>query len=136
MTSYDHLHKAGSALHLARHFGSPETTLVEADRWIVPHPEADRTRARRPDLLVAFDVDPPAYKKNNGYIISEQGKPPDFVMEIASESTSDVDVGAKRTDYAALGIPEYWRFDETGEHHGTRRAGEPPGGRPVSAHSH
>ena len=30
----------------------------------------------------------------------------------------------KRTAYAGLGIPEYWRFDETGEFHGTRLAGD------------
>ena len=30
----------------------------------------------------------------------------------------------KRTAYAGLGIPEYWRFDETGESHGTRLAGD------------
>ena len=35
-----------------------------------------------------------------------------------------MDVGEKRVDYAALGIQEYWRFDETGEHHGTRLAGD------------
>ena len=30
----------------------------------------------------------------------------------------------KRTAYAGLGTPEYWRFDETGEFHGTRLAGD------------
>ena len=30
----------------------------------------------------------------------------------------------KRARYAALGIPEYWRFDQTGEFHGTRLAGD------------
>ena len=48
------------------------------------------------------------------------------MLEVASESTADVDVGAKRRDYAALGIPEYWRFDhtETGRYHGARLAGD------------
>ena len=45
-------------------------------------------------------------------------------MEIASRRTGRVDVTAKRDDYAALGIPEYWRFDETGEYHGSRLAGD------------
>ena len=84
----------------------------------------NRARARRPDLLIAFDVNPEDYRDSNGYIVSEQGKPPDFVMEVASVSTAEVDTGIKREDYAALGIPEYWRFDETGEHHGTRLAGD------------
>ena len=66
----------------------------------------------------------PPPKASNGYVISEQGKPPDFVLEVASESTANIDTGAKRDDYAALGIAEYWRFDETGEYHGARLAGD------------
>ena len=124
MTSYDKLHKTGNSRYLALHLGSPETTLVEAERWIVPDQSFNKSRARRPDLLIAFDVDPQAYTGSNGYVVSEQGKPPDFVLEVASESTAEVDVGDKRRDYAALGILEYWRFDETGEHHGARLAGE------------
>ena len=30
----------------------------------------------------------------------------------------------KRDYYARFGIPEYWRFDETGEYYGERLAGE------------
>ena len=57
-------------------------------------------------------------------MISEQGKPPDFVLEIASRGTWREDVGEKREVYVALGIPEYWRFDETGEYYGDRLVGE------------
>ena len=77
-----------------------------------------------PDLMIAFDVDPETYHLSNAYIISEQGKPPDFVLEVASRHTGDEDTGEKRRVYAALGIPEYWRFDETGEYHGVRLAGD------------
>ena len=126
MTQYDRLFKTGNSRYLAIHLGNPDTTLVEADRWIVSDPSFNKARARRPDLLVAFGVDPDAYELSNGYIVSEQGKPPDFVLEVASESTAEVDVGEKRRDYASLGIPEYWRFDETetGRYHGVRLAGE------------
>ena len=78
--------------------------------------------SRYPDLLVSFNADPEAYYRSNGYIISEQGKPPDFVLEIASPSTAHIDINEKWDDYAALGITEYWGFDETGEHHGARLA--------------
>ena len=88
--------------------------MVEAGRWVVLYPGFNKARARRPDLLVAFGVDPAAYGASNGYVVTEQGKPPDFVPEVASASTEEIDVGAKRRDYAALGIPECWRFDETG----------------------
>ena len=124
MTTYDHIAGNGNAHHLRQHFGSPDTTLVEAERFISPVPTTSMAGLRYPDLLIAFGVDPDAYRRHNGYIISEQGKPPDFVLEIASRSTADTDTGAKRHDYAALSIPEYWRFDATGEYHGTRLAGD------------
>ena len=47
-------------------------------------------------------------------------------MEIASRRTSETDVEDKPARYALLGIPEYWRFDETetGRHHGARLGGD------------
>ena len=124
VTAFDHIYERGNNHHLFMHFGKPDTTLVVADKWIVARPEFNKARARRPDLLIAFDVSPEDYRASNGYIVSEQGKPPDFIMEVASASTAEVDTGDKRRDYAALGIPEYWRFDETGQHHKTRLAGD------------
>ena len=97
MTAYDHVYKHASHTALALHFGNPETTLVEYDRWIIASPQDNRARARRPDLLIAFNVSPADYRASNGYIILEQGKPPDFVLEVASESTAEVDTGPKRT---------------------------------------
>lgn len=124
MTSFDHLTITGSAHYLALHLGNPETTLVSGDRYLALAPTRNLAGVRYPDLLVAFDVDPAAYKASNAYVILEQGKPPDLVMEIASPSTGRVDATDKRVDYAALGVREYWRFDETGEHHGARLAGD------------
>ena len=124
MTNFDHLTINGSAHYLLQHLGNPETTLVAGERYLVVRPTRSMAGSRYPDLLIAFDTDPVAYKESNGYIIDEQGKPPDFVLEIASRRTGRVDVEDKRNDYAALGIPEYWRFDETGDSHGTRLAGD------------
>ena len=45
-------------------------------------------------------------------------------MEIASRSSGDRDTIEKRLDYAALGLLEYRRFDETGRFHRTRLAGD------------
>ena len=45
-------------------------------------------------------------------------------MEVASPSTAENDTGVKRDEYAALGIPEYWRFDSTGDDYGERLVGE------------
>ena len=45
-------------------------------------------------------------------------------MEIASRRTGERDLEVKRPRYASLGIPEYWRFDETGEFHGSKLTGD------------
>ena len=124
MTSFDHLAATGNAHYLAIHLGNPETTLVAGEHYLALAPTRSLAGVRYPDLLVAFGVDPVAYKASNAYVISEQGKPPDLVLEIASRRTGRVDTREKREDYAALGIGEYWRFDETGEHHGARLAGD------------
>ncbi len=124
MTSFNHLNVTGSAHHLLQHLGNPDTTLVAGEHYVSPEPTRNMEGLRYPDLLVAFDVNPAAYYRSNAYVISEQGKPPDFVLEIASRSTGRADIRAKRDDYAALGISEYWRFDETGRYHGARLAGD------------
>ena len=124
MTNFNQLTRTGNAHYLAEHLGNPETTLVSGEHYISPVPVEDMTGVRYPDLFVAFGVDPAAYGSSNAYVISEQGKPPDFVLEIASRRTGGEDTGPKREAYAALGIGEYWRFDETGRYHGTRLAGE------------
>ena len=122
LTSFDYVYEPGSPLHLNRHFGRPESTLVKAEKWIVPY--LGHASYRVPDLMIAFDVDPDLYDEQNGYVISDQGKPPDFVLEVASRSTATIDIIDKRRDYAEFGIPEYWRFDHTGELHGARLAGD------------
>ena len=125
MTSFDSLHSLGNSHHIIRHLGNEDTTLVFTDKYISLDPFSGSTDLRRnPDLAVALNADRDAFLRSNGYIISEQGKPPDFVLEIASRSTARIDVGQKRDDYALMGIPEYWRFDETGEFHGARLAGD------------
>ena len=124
MTSYSHLAKTGNAHYLTLHLGNPETTIVEGEKRLWPTPDSPVSGRLVPDLLIAFGADSEEFKRNNGYIISQQGKPPDFILEIASPSTGSRDVNWKRTGYANMGVREYWRFDETGQFHGTRLAGD------------
>ncbi|MXZ23485.1 MAG: Uma2 family endonuclease [Caldilineaceae bacterium SB0665_bin_21] len=115
---------SGVSYFLSWHFGTPETTVMNGKVYIAPHSLSEIKGLRAPDMLIAFNADPDACARRNAYVISEQGKPPDFVMEVASPSTGRIDVRDKPADYAALGIPEYWRFDETGESYGARLAGD------------
>jgi Uma2 family endonuclease len=66
-----------------------------------------------PDVLVVFGVED--YPRDSYIVWREDGKTPDFVMEVASPSTYTNDMTEKRNIYAALGVAEYWRFDPTGK---------------------
>ena len=105
---------------------------------IVYYDPANHNRRVQPDVYIAFGVDVDAIRRRNGYVIWEVGKPPDFVLEVASESTAGNDTGWKRDLYARLGVQEYWRFDTTGgDLYGTGLVGEYLEGteyRPVNTH--
>ena len=119
-----HLDQAAHQAILRRHLGSGDTTIVLSEipvRWSPGQTEGHRI----PDLLIAFDVDFNLAVVQMGYSIRDQVKPPDFVLEIASPSTGRRDYTRKRNDYAAFGIPEYWRFDPSGgQHHNAPLAGD------------
>ena len=77
-----------------------------------------------PDVYLAFGVDARAIRPRKIYLPWEVGKPPDWALEVASESTARADVRRKPGIYATVGIPEYWRFDPTGgRYHGAPLAG-------------
>ncbi len=118
MTSVQHLHEPGHTHHLSQYLGHPDTTLVTGERYVILGPDFDASDCRYPDLLVAFDVDPAAYLARNGYMISEQGKPPDFILEVASRHSANSDRGVKKDYYERLRVGEYWLFDSTGEFYG------------------
>ena len=124
-----YLHSPAHQAALARHFGSPETTLVLCEVPVNWQPSADRREVLIPDLTVAFDINTEEIILRNGYSIRDIGKPPDFVLEVASPSTGVRDYTHKRNRYAEFGIMEYWRFDHTGGgYHDTALAGDRLGG--------
>ena len=51
----------------------------------------------------------------SSYLVWKEGKPPDWVLEVASPSTAANDLDFKRRAYAAMGVPEYWLFDPKGD---------------------
>ena len=124
MTSFNRLSITGTAHALAVRLGNPETTLVAGEHYLAVAPTRSLAGVRYPDLLVAFGADPAAYRASNAYVMSEQGKAPDWVLEIVSPGSGRRDRVEKRVDYARLGIGEYWRFDENGRSAEDRLAGD------------
>ena len=119
-----YLHEPSHMRSLAIHFGRDEKTFVMSEVPVSPSARIQREH-RRPDLMVAFNCDRDLLIRQKGYATMTQGKPPDFVLEVASESTGRVDYTAKREEYASYGIPEYWRFDSShGIYHDAALAGD------------
>ena len=73
--------------------------------------EGNPRKSVAPDAMVVFGVEKgrrPSYK------VWEEGKGPEFVLEVASPRTWRDDEGWKREVYAGLGVSEYWQVDPSG----------------------
>ena len=105
-------------------FGQRPDTFLSSHTILCYDPDDLNVRVS-PDVYLAFGVDADAIRQRKLYLPWEAGKPPDWVLEVASVSTGRVDVGRKRGLYARIGVPEYWRFDPMdGAYHGERLAGD------------
>ena len=119
-----YLNRYAHVTALEVHLGAPDTTLVLGEVSVAPTAAASKEH-RRPDLMVSFNCDPELAIRQDGYAIDVQGKPPDFALEVASKTTGIIDDTEKRIDYAAYGIREYWRYDQTGgDYHKEALAGD------------
>ncbi len=113
MQNTNHLHLRSVLTSLTIHFTHRPNTLIHSEMPVSPTLGMQHG-VRIPDLMVVFDCDMEDAYRIDGYAIDRQGKPPDFVLEVASKTTGVVDYTAKRGDYERFGIGEYWRFDATG----------------------
>ena len=66
---------------LTAHFAHRNDVLISGDGYLRRDP-ANEDEQFAPDCVVAFGVNPDAIVSRNGYVISEVGKPPDFVLEV------------------------------------------------------
>ena len=107
-------------------FGDRDDVLISGEGYLCHEAGGDMTGWLVPDCVVTFELDDyRAITARNGYVISEVGKPPDFVLEVGSRSTGRYDCTVKRDGYAGYGVREYWRFDHTGgDYHDAAIAGD------------
>ena len=85
---------------------------VAGDMLVYYRMNDNRTRVA-PDVYVVFGA--LGNHRRRSWIISREGKPSDFVLEVASPRTWARDAAKKREIYAEMGVTEYWRFDPTGD---------------------
>ena len=119
-----YLYRPSHIYALELYLGDPETTIVLGEVPVGWTP-GQSAGIRRPDLLIADNINRAVIIEQWGYAIEQQGKPPDLALEVASVTTGGVDYTDKRRDYESYGIPEYWRFDPSGgEYHDAALAGD------------
>ena len=104
---------------LATRFRTRSDVYVSGDLFVY-HEENNNTVRVAPDVFVVFGV--PNHRRRT-YLLWQEGKAPDFVMEVASPSTWQADVGDKRDTYAGIGVSEYWLYDPIGGYHDPRLQG-------------
>ncbi len=85
--------------------------LVAADILVYPE-EGNNKNSIAPDVLVALGL---GTHKRSSYFVWKEGKPPDWVLEVASPGTQAKDRNLKRCRYAEMGVREYWLFDAKGD---------------------
>ena len=72
------------------------------------------------NVFVTFDV--PSYPREI-YRLTEEGKPPDWIIEVASPPKYRYDLGGKKDLYGELGVGEYFVYDPRGNMHDPRLRG-------------
>ncbi len=117
--SSDGLVLVGTALHaralmaafgaLCRHFRKQPGLFMAIHQPLCYDPK-DLRRHVIPDLLVAH----PGWDESASAYHLWEAPTPHFVLEIASRSTVDRDLGFKKREYERLGVLEYWQLDQSG----------------------
>ena len=125
MQNWLYLYRRSFPTALTIYLGSPETTVTGCEIPLSPGVGVSWRDVRIPDMMVSRNSNLELVAEQRGYAIDSQGKPPDFVLEIASLTTGEMDYTEKRSDYERYGVPEYWRFDPTrGAYHDAALAGD------------
>ncbi len=98
-----------------RYEGDP-STFIGIDLLLYDR-EDKRGEAVAPDLFVVFGTPD---KDRRSFEVGEEGRVPDFVLEVASKGTHKKDLGSKKNTYERMGVREYCVFDPQGGMHRPR----------------
>jgi Uma2 family endonuclease len=90
-----------------------EPDVYVAGNLFVYYQRGDTRKQVAPDVFVVKGVEK---KLRRYYQIWKEGKPPDIVIEVTSDSTRWEDMDTKRKLYQRLGVKEYYLYDPTGDY--------------------
>jgi Uma2 family endonuclease len=94
---------------LRTHFQDRADVYVAGNMFIY-YEEGNPEAVVAPDVFVVLGT---TKRDRVSYMLWEEPKGPDFVLEITSRSTRTRDQGPKRGTYAFLGVQEYFQYDPT-----------------------
>ena len=94
---------------LRTHFQERADVYVAGNMFIY-YEEGNPEAVVAPDVFVVLGT---TKRDRVSYMLWEEPKGPDFVLEITSRSTRTRDQGPKRGTYAFLGVREYFQYDPT-----------------------
>ena len=86
--------------------------VLVAMELVVYYQRGNNKLRLQPDVQVVFGVE--HCGSRGSFRIWEEGKAPDFVLEVASPSTAENDAEHKAREYSRIGVREYWRLDPAG----------------------
>ena len=107
------LHPLIYAINALRAFFADRPDVYVAGNMFVYYEEDNPKAVVAPDVFVVFGA--PNHDRSS-YKVWEDGKAPDFVLEITSLATRTQDQGPKRGIYAYMGVREYFQADPTGDY--------------------
>ena len=99
-------------IQMLQHHFSDEPVYVSGNLFIY-YEQGNTRKSVAPDVFVVHGV---AKKRRRTYLTWEEGKTPDFVLEVSSHSTHRNDIREKKALYAdVLEVKEYYIYDPEGE---------------------
>ena len=107
----------GQRAMLSEHYSDDPNAYVGIDLLLLYDSENREREVVAPDVFVVFGVPDRA---RDSYRVLNEGKVPDFVLEVASKGTYKKDVGSKKDKYERMGVREYCVFDPKGDMHRPR----------------
>ena len=97
---------------LRRHFRHRRDVYVSGN-LLIYYEEGNPSAVVAPDVFVVIGA---TKADRTSYLLWNEPKGPDFVLEITSRTTHREDQGKKRRLYRALGVREYWQYDPTSDY--------------------
>lgn len=98
---------------LKLYFQGSSDVYVSANSFVY-YEEGNKAAVVAPDIYAVFGVR--KRKRDNYKVWQESGITPQFVLEITSATTQDVDQETKPETYRSLGVREYFQYDPSGDY--------------------